>query len=65
MRKQEPHGTRCACSHQQGLGTLAGHIIALPHDLGALLVQEHEIMNLLAASKEGERKRMNELGKGE
>lgn len=63
MRKQ-PH--RCACCHQLGgLETLAGHVIALSHDLGALLVQEHEIMNLLAGSKEGERKRMNELGKRE
>lgn len=56
---------RVASCHQLGLVTFVGHVIALPHDRGTLLVHEHAIMNLLAGSRERERKSMNELGKRE
>lgn len=51
-RSSTSRGVRPASCCQLGLVTFAGHVIALPHDTGALLVHEHVIMNLLAGSRE-------------
>lgn len=48
---------RLASCHQLGLVTFVGHVIALPDDMGALLVYEHVIMNLLAGKREREKER--------
>jgi len=51
------HRTRPASGCQLGLVMFVGHVTALPHDMGALLVHEHALMNLLAESREREKER--------
>lgn len=46
-----------AFCRQFGLVVFVGHVIALPHDMSALLVHKHVIMNLLAGSREREKER--------
>lgn len=56
-RSSISHRARLSSCCQLGLVMFVGHVIALPHDMGAFLVHEHVIMNLLAWSRESEKER--------